>query len=87
MSTLLSVLDVAILLLLIASMLRIVGGFGSAVLTVLIGIVAIVFATVSLGAFTGLAGESSVLTQVILLAVLLGMASLMLSFWKTKSPS
>jgi hypothetical protein len=49
-----------------------------------VGIAVIVFAIVSLGAYVGLASESSTLMQVIFLLILLGMAALIGFSWSSK---
>lgn len=85
MATLLSILDIAVLVLLIALLLRVVGGAGSGILSGFVGLFVILFAVVSLGAYTGLVGESSGLTQAIFLVILLAMASVIGSSWKSNA--
>lgn len=85
MATLLTILDVAVLLLLIALLLRVVGGVGSGILSLFVGFFVILFATVSLGAYTGLIGESSGLTQAIFLVILLAMASVIAASWRSNA--
>ena len=82
MSTLLTVLDVAVLVLLIALLLRVVGGFGSVLLTAFVGAFVILFSVVSLGAYSGLLGGTSGITQAIFLLILIAMAAVIASSWK-----
>lgn len=82
MATLLTILDVVVLVLLIALLLRVVGGFGSGALSLFVGLFVILLALISLGAYTGLVGASSGSTQAIFLVILLAMASAIASSWK-----
>jgi hypothetical protein len=84
MTTLLNILDLAVLLLLIVHLTRTVGVSGSVLLTILVGLVVTVFAIVSLGAYVGLVSESSLLTRLIFLLVLVAMVSVIRSSWKSK---
>ena len=89
MATLLSILDLIVLLLLIVHVTRTVSmkdpGVGSLILSIFVALAVIVFATVSLGAYAGLAGESSTFTQVIFLLILLVMAALIGLSWSSAS--
>ena len=82
METLINVLDLVVLLVLVALLLRAVGSFGSAALSALVGFFVILFAIVSLGAFTS---ETSVGTRVIFLIALFVIGSVVLSSGKTSS--
>jgi hypothetical protein len=87
MVTLLSILDVIVLLLLIVHLIRRVRekgpGFGSLLLTIFVALAVIVFAVVSLGAYLGLAAESSTFTQAIFLLILLAMSALVGFSWSS----
>lgn len=82
MSTLLTVLDVAVLVLLIALLLRFVGSFGSALLSAFVGAFVILFSVISLGAYSGMLTGTSGTTQVIFLLILVAMAVVIASSWK-----
>ncbi len=85
MTTLLTVLDVVVLLLLIALLLRVVGGFGSAVLSAFVGAFVILFSVISLGAYSGMLGGTSGALQVIFLLILIAMAAVIASSWKSQA--
>jgi len=89
MGSLLAVLDLVVLLLLVASILRtarkeVPEGPGSLVLSICLALVLIIFGTVSFAAYLGLVEVSSFLTRVIFLVVLLGMAGLLRLSWAGK---
>ena len=83
MVTLLSILDLAVLLVLIVHVVRVVGNYGSAVLSVFVGLAVAILAIISSGVYVGLVREFSGATQAIFLVVLLVMAYLILSSWKS----
>ena len=82
METLINVLDLLALLALVVLLLRAVGTFGSAALSALVGFFVILFAIVSLGAFTS---EPSVGTRVIFLIALFVIVPVALSSGKRTS--
>jgi hypothetical protein len=89
MGTLLSILDFVVLLLLVVLVLFTVWrelsrGSGSLVLSICVSLVLIIFGTVSFAAYLGLVEVSSLLTRVIFLVVLLGMAGLLRLAWAGK---
>ena len=83
MATLLHILDLVVLVLLIVHLIRVVSAFGSVLLSICVGLAGIVLAIISLGVYVGLVGESSTLAQVISLLILLAMAWVILSSWKS----
>lgn len=87
MATILSVLDVLVLLLLVVSLVRTVHqegvGSGSPLLSLFAALFVILLAVISLGAYIGLVSESSILTQAIFLVILVAMAAVILSTWKS----
>jgi len=92
MGTILSILDVIILLLLALAVLRRIWkeqehGSGSFLLTICVAAALIVLVLVSLAAFQGLLGVSSSLMQGIFLLILLVMAALIRSSWTGKPAS
>jgi len=89
MGTFLAVLDIIVLLLLVFHTTRMVWkeqpqGLGSLLLSIFIALAVIVFASVSLAAFVGLAGVSSLPMQTILLVILLVIAALLRSSCASK---
>jgi hypothetical protein len=89
MGTLLSALDVIVLLLLVAVVLRTVWnelprGTGSLVLSVCLALVLAVFAIVSISSYMGLVQVSSLLTRGLFLLVLLAMAAMLRASWAHK---
>ena len=84
MATLLHVLDLVILVLLIVHLIRVVNAFGSMLLSICVALAGTVLGIISLGVYVGLVGESSMLAQVIFLVILLVMAWVILSSWKSK---
>lgn len=89
MATILSFLDVLVLLLLVLYLVRMVhqgpSGSGSSLLSLFAALFVILLAVISLGAYIGLVSESSMPTQVIFLVIQLAMAAIILSTWKSKS--
>lgn len=83
MSTLLSILDVVVLLLLIVHVVRVVGNFSSPVLSVFVGLAVAILAIISSGVYIGLVREFSGATQAVFLVVLLLMAYILLSSWNS----
>ena len=81
MSTLLTVLDVVVLVLLIVLLLRVMGSFGSGLLSAFVGAFVIFFAVISVGAYAGMLGGTSMITQVIFLLILIAMAGVIASSW------
>jgi hypothetical protein len=89
MGTLLAILDFIVLLLLLVHIVRTVWmqppqGTGSLVLAIFVALALIVFVYVSLTAYIGLVGESSLSTCVILFVILLIMLAIIRSFWASK---
>jgi len=89
MRTLLDILDFVVLLLLVIHAARRVRGEqpqdrGSLVLSIFVALALIVFAYVSLTAYVGLVGDSSLPTQVIFLVILLLMAAVIRSSWANR---
>lgn len=88
MATILSLLDVLVLLLLIVYLVRMVhqesSGSGSPLLALFAALFVTLLAVISLGAYIGLVTESSMLMQVIFLVILVAMAAVILSTWKAK---
>jgi hypothetical protein len=90
MTTLLSIVDFIVLLLLVVLVLRSVTkeqpqGSGSLVLAICLAPVLIIFGIVSISAYMGLVEVVSSLTQGVLLVVLLGMAALLGFSWAGKA--
>jgi hypothetical protein len=90
MTTLLSIVDFIVLLLLVVQVLRTVRkeqpqGSGSLVLAICLAPVLIIFGIVSISAYMGLVEVVSSLTQGVLLVVLLGMAALLGLSWAGKA--
>jgi hypothetical protein len=89
MGTLLSILDLLVLLLLVLSVFRVVWielqpGSGPTVLSVCVGLALAIFATVSLSAYMGLVDASDSLTRGIFLIILVLMATLLRFAWSGK---
>jgi hypothetical protein len=89
MGTLLAVLDIIVLLLLVFHTTRTVWkeqpqGVGSLLLSIFIALAVVVFSSVSLAAFVGLAGVSSLPMQAILLVILVVIAALLRSSCASK---